>query len=102
MRHLGAAKESFRNGFIAAGTKIVTPEIIAAHMHADHDAFGRRCHRIVDALDVEIDQHIRLLADRLDLLPDRGVAQQRDRNLVELNVAAAGIGEVRNLVAIDG
>src|SRR5262245_16925347 len=59
MRDPGAAEESFGNRFITARAEIMAPEIAAAHVNADHDARWRRRHRMVDALDIEIDQRIR-------------------------------------------
>src|SRR5215467_1715068 len=81
MGHPGAAEEALGNRFVAARAQIVPPEIAAAHVHADDDARRHGRDRIIDGLDIEINKRVGLLADRLDLLPDGRVAQQRDRNL---------------------
>ena len=79
----------------------MTLEIAAAHVHAEDHVVRRALDHVVDVLDVATDQAVRLLARGFDLLTDRGIAQQRDRDLVELDVAAAGLDQSRDLLAED-
>ena len=55
----------------------------------------------VDRLDIEIDELVRVLARGLDLGADGRIAQHGDRHLVELHVAAAGLRQIRDLLAVD-
>ena len=98
---LGAAEEPLRHRFIAAGREIVPLEIAPAHVDAENHIGRRAGHRVVDAIDIEIDQTIGLLPRVFDHLADRRIAQLRKSDLVQLNVAAAGLGQVRDLVPED-
>ena len=95
------AEEALGDRLVAAGRQIVALEIAAAHVHAEHHVGRRARDRVVDGLDVEIDQPVGLSARGFDLLADRGIAQQRDRDLVELDVAAAGLDQPGDLLAED-
>ena len=59
---------------------------------------GQGC---VQGLDIEIDQPVGFGAGLLDLRPNGGIAQKRQRYLVELNVTAAGVGKRGDLLSID-
>src|SRR6478736_3877330 len=88
----------FVDRLVTAGAEIVTLEITAAHMHADGHlrwAFGDG---VVDALDIEIDERVRIAARTLDLVADCRIAQKRDGDFVELHIPATGLGELGNLL----
>src|SRR3974377_2484099 len=69
-------------------------------MPAEDHPGGRVSHGRIQALDVEIDQAVRFLSYGLDFLTDGGIAEKGDRYLGELNVAAVGLGQLGNFLAI--
>ena len=58
-------------------------------------------HRAVDHGDVGARQRLRIFAQRRDLLAQRRIAEIGDIDLVDLQIAAAGGGEVAHLLAVD-
>ena len=79
---VGVGEESLGDQLIAARAEIMTLEIAAAHMHAEHHVSRASGDGIVDAVDIETDQTIRIAADCVDLLrgsPDRKVARSPPR-----------------------
>src|SRR6516164_8120804 len=98
---VGAHKKAFGNTIIASVRKIASAEIAAAHMHADRNLRGTARQRAVEALDIRIDQRIGIAAGGLDLGSDRGITQERDRDLVELDIAAAGADKIGDFLPIE-
>ena len=79
----------------------MTFEVAAAHMHADGN-FGRaRRNGLVDAIDIEIDQSIRIVARPRDLIANCRIAQQGHRDFVKLDITAASRGEFADLLPED-
>ena len=95
------AKKRSATRLIAACAKIVTLEVAAAHVHADSDFGWARRDGLIDAVDIEIDQCVRIAARPLDLIADRRIAQQRHRDFVELDITAASRGEFADLLPED-
>jgi len=58
-------------------------------MHAENHVGGRFRNCLVQAFDLKIDEAIRVLSGIFNALANGRIAQQRQRNFVELNVAAA-------------
>ena len=71
-------------------------------MHGDHHVLGLAGDRRVEEPRVGCGQRIRVLAEARHLPPEPRVAQIREVDLVDLQVAAAGRGEVGNLRPVDG
>src|SRR5205807_1513276 len=80
--------------------EVTAPKIAAAHVNADGHVGRPVRDRLVDRLDVELDERIGIAAGSSDLFADYGIAQHRDRDLVELDVAASGGGERGDLLGI--
>jgi hypothetical protein len=71
-------------------------------MHADDHVVRTTGNRAVDQLRIDMRQRIRILADAgLDLLAQRRVAKIGEVGLVDLEVAAARVDQVANLLGID-
>ena len=64
--------------------------------HVGRDVGDRR----VDHAGIDVRQRRRILAARGDLAAERGIAQIRQIDLVELQVAATGIGEGAHHLAV--
>ena len=92
---LGVGEETLGHRFVTAGAEIMALEIAAAHMNADDDIGRAIGDRLVDAVDIEIDQRVRIAADSRDLRRGCRIAQQGDGDLVELDIAAAGLAQAR-------
>jgi hypothetical protein len=56
---------------------------------ADHDVLRAGRDGPVDGVDIKVDQLVGIAARGLDLVPDGGVAKERNGDLVDLQVAAA-------------
>jgi hypothetical protein len=67
-------------------------------MHPDPHIRRQHRNRFVDRVDIEIDEFVGILTDRLHFIADRGVAEHRDRDLVELHIFAACFGKVGDLL----
>ncbi len=100
MINVGIGEETLGHRCVAASAKIVALEIAAAHMNADHHVGRTRGHSLVDAVDVEVYERVGFCARARDLLPDRRVAQQRNGDLVELDITAARFREFANFLLI--
>ena len=101
MADVGLREELLRDRLVSSLPEIVAAEVAPAHVHADHDV-GRACgDGLVDAFDVKSDQPVRVGAGGRHALANRRIAQERDRDLVELDVAAAGLRQVRDLLGKD-
>ena len=74
MVHVRAGKKPFGNGFISAGSKIMTLKVTAAHMHAERHTRRRSSDSVVEALDIQIDKVIRFLPCVFDFLAYRRIA----------------------------
>ncbi len=97
MIDVGVVEEAFSDLLIPAGREVVALEVAAADMNADYGA-GCAYHRRIDRTDVKINELVRLFALRDHLATDRRIAQHRQRNLVELDIAAASACKIGNLV----
>ena len=71
-------------------------------MDADDDVGRAARDRAVDGVDVALDQRVGIAARARNLVADRGIAEQRDRDLVDLQVAAAGLHQVGDLLREHG
>ena len=73
--------------------------VAAAQMHADLHARRRVLEHAVGDGDVFVDQRAPVVAARLELRLHLGIAELGERGLVDLHVAAAGIGQRLQLLA---
>ena len=78
---------------VAAGAHEGRFVVAAAQMHGDGHVGRNVGHRRVDEIAVERPQRLRVVAARHHLGAIVLVAQHRDRHFVELQIAAAGVGE---------
>ena len=74
--------------------------VASAHMHGDGHIVGNVGHRRVDEGAVELGKPFRVVATVGHLLAVFGIAQHGDKHLVELQIAAAGIGERPHRLAV--
>jgi hypothetical protein len=82
--------------------EIAAAEVAAAHVDADNHVGRGVGHAVIDGLDIEVDKPVGVLSRARDLLADSRVAQHGDSDLVELDVAAAGLGQVGYFLPVDG
>ena len=79
----------------------MTFEVAAAHMHADGN-FGRAGRNgLVDTLNVEINQSIRIAARPRNLIANGRIAQQSYRDFVKLDIKTTGRGKLADLLPED-
>ena len=76
-------------------------EVAATEMHAHRHVLGARLDRIIYQLSVGRRQRRRILADVLDLLAQVWIAEIGEIDLVDLQIAAAGGGQVLDLLVVD-
>src|SRR5262249_52933689 len=74
------------------------PEVAAAHMDADDDIVRTGRDRVIDGIDIALDQRIGIATGARNLVADRAIAQQRNGDLVDLQVATARLRQVRDLL----
>ena len=98
----GAREEALGHPLVAALGEIVAPEIAAAHVDADDDVGRAGRDRAVDGIDIALDQRVGIAARARDPVADRGIAEQRNGDLVDLQVAAAGLHQVGDLLREHG
>src|SRR5580692_1006380 len=91
--HLDLVEQHFLLGFVAAGAHVGRFVVAAAQMHGHGHVRRNVRHRDVDELAVERAERLRIVAAILHLLAIFWIAQHGDEDFVELQVAAAGIGE---------
>ena len=101
MIDLGIGEEALGDKLIAAGSEIMTFEIAAAHVHADTYLGRARRNGLIDAVDIEIDQCVRIVAGPRDLFADCRIAKQRHRNLIELDITATSCGKFTDFLRKD-
>ena len=99
---LHLVKQDFGDGLIAAARDPCALEIAAAEMHADCHVGRFVADRIVDELAIESRQRVGIVTAGLGASADVGIAKIGKVGVVELQVAAAAPGEIRDLLAISG
>ena len=85
------AKNCSATRFVSAGREVMALEVAAAHVHADTTLEARRHDRIVERVDIKLDQSVGILAYAFHHLADCRVAQLGDRDLVELDIPASRV-----------
>src|SRR6516225_1299141 len=98
--HLDLAEQDFLHRFVAAGAHEGRFIIAAAQVHGDGHVGGNITHRRVDEIAVELAEAFGIVAARGHLRPVFRIAQHGDEDLVELEVAATGVGEGAHRLAI--
>src|SRR6202035_1332737 len=91
--HLDLVEQHFLLGLVAAGAHVGRFVVAAAQMHGHRHVRRNVRHRDVDELAVERAERLRIVAAILHLLAIFWIAQHGDEDFVELQVAAARIGE---------
>src|SRR6185503_911249 len=91
--HLDAVEQDFLLGLVAARAHEGRFIVAAAQMHGDAHVGRNVRHRRVDEIAVERPERVRIVAARRHLRAVFFVAQHGDKHLVELQIAAAGVGE---------
>src|SRR5580704_12450511 len=91
--HLDLVEQHFLLGLVAAGAHEGRFVVAAAQMHGHRHVRRNVGHRDVDELAVERAERFGIVAAILHLLAVFRIAQHGDEYFVELQVAAAGIGE---------
>src|SRR5579864_1599360 len=91
--HLDLVEQHFLLGLVAAGAHVGRFVVAAAQMHCHRHVRRNVGHRDVDELAVERAERVRIVAAILHLLAIFRIAQHGDEDFVELQVAAAGVGE---------
>src|SRR5262249_16354589 len=89
MVRVRARKKTLRNPFVSAVCQVATPEVAAAHVDADYDLIGTPGERAINRINVALDQRIGIAARDRNPVADRGIAQQRTSDLVDLQVPTA-------------
>src|SRR6185312_8098494 len=98
--HVDLVEQDFLHRLIAAGAHEGRFVIAAAQMHRDRHVGGNVRHRGIDELAVKLAQPFGVVAAGGHLRPIFRIAQHGDEHLVELEVAAAGVGEGAHRLAI--
>src|SRR3984893_1905448 len=98
--HLDLAEQDFLHRFVAAGAHEGRFIIAAAQMHGDGHVGGNIRHRRVDEIAVKLAEAFGIIAARGHLRPVFRIAQHGHEDLVELEVAAAGVGEGAHRLAV--
>src|ERR1700730_8758515 len=91
--HLDLVEQHFLLGLVAAGAHEGRFVVAAAQMHGHRHVRRNVGHRDVDELAVERTERFGIVAAILHLLAILRIAEHGDECFVELQVAAAGIGE---------
>src|SRR6202162_2812553 len=78
MVDVGVDEESLGHGFVAALPEVVPLEVAPAHMDAEHHVARGARHRLVDGIDVMVDELVRCAAGGLDLAANRRIAEEGD------------------------
>src|SRR5262249_31945856 len=94
---VGSGEELLRNPIVPAGREIMSLEVAATHVHADHSARRSRGNRVIESLDVEPDELLGILPGPFHHFTDGRIAQQRNGHLVELDVLTSGVREFDDL-----
>src|SRR6516162_9988984 len=98
--HLDLAEQDFLHRVVAAGAHEGRFVVAAAQVHGDGHVGGNVTHRRVDEIAVELAEAFGIVAARGHLRPVFRIAQHGDEDLVELEVAATGVGEGAHRLAI--
>src|SRR5215831_7130724 len=98
--HVDFVEQDLLHGLVAAAAHEGGLIVAAAQMHGDGHVGGDVRHRGIDEIAVDLTELFRIVAAILHLLAIVLVAQHRDEDLVELQIAAAGVGEGAHRLAI--
>ena len=91
--HVDAVEQHLGLGVVAARAHEGRFVVAAAQMHRDRHVGGNVRHRRVDEVGVERAELVRIVAALGHLVAILRIAQHGDEHLVELQIAAAGVGE---------
>jgi len=98
---LRLGKKTLRNPFVSAIGEMAAPKVAAAHVDADDHVVGTCTDCSIHRMDVPLDQRIGIAAGAHNSVADRRIAQQRTRDLVDLNVLAARRQQICDFLAKD-
>ena len=98
--HVGAVEQHLGLGVVAAGAHEGRFVVAAAQMHRDRHVGGNVRHRRVDQIGVERAELFRIVAALRHLLAILRIAQHGDEHFVELQIAAAGVGEAAHRLLV--
>ena len=93
-----AREEALGDNLVSAFRQIVALEIATAHVDSNTGLGRTRRDAGVEGIDVAVDQRLRIAARARHLRADGRIAEERDRNLIDLYVAAARRDEVSDLL----
>ena len=100
--HLDGVEQHLRHRLVAARRHEGGAEIAAAQMHRDRHVGGDVRHRRVDHVGIDFRQLVGVVAARGHLLAQFRIAQIGQVDLVDLQIAAAGVGEGAHRLAVAG
>ena len=95
-----AVEQDVSDGLVAAGPDERRPEVAAAQMHTDRHVRGDVGDCLVDHVGIDHGQPPRVIATAPQECALLRIAQQREIDLVELEIAAAGIREGAHCLAV--
>src|SRR5579862_7114225 len=75
-------------------------EVAPAKMHRNHHVAWTVADRIIDEAAIEMGERVGVVAARFRRFPDRRIAKIGEVGVIELQVPAAALGEVGDLVAV--
>ena len=96
-----AGEDLFRDRFVAAFAEPFPLVVPAAEMHCESQPGRPLADRVVEEIHVAGHESIRVVTSSAEGLAVIRIAEKRERDRVELNVARVPIGEVFQLFAVD-
>src|SRR4051812_41770959 len=100
--HPDGIEQHLRHRLVTARRHERRTEIAAAQMHGDRHVGGNVRHRRIDHVGVDFRELVGIVAARGHLLAQLRIAQIGQIDLVELQIAAAGVGQGADGLAVGG
>src|SRR5262245_39675479 len=100
--HLDAVEQDVRHRVVASAAHEGRAVVAAAQVHGDRHVGGNIRHRGIDQVGIALGELARVVATPFLGLAVVGVAQHGDEHLIELEIAATGVGEGAHALAVGG